>query len=69
MVKEKKRTIVKINVKDVVQDTAQPRQDWANNEKALLSLTEDIKEKGMFIRHWLLQVLDMVITEAIFTFC
>jgi|TARA_R110000822_G_scaffold237831_2_gene368142 ParB/RepB/Spo0J family partition protein len=46
--KKEERIVVKINVKDVVQDTAQPRQDWANNEKALLSLTEDIKEKGMY---------------------
>ncbi len=46
--KKEKRTIVKINVKDVVRDTAQPRQDWVNNEKALLSLTEDIKEKGLY---------------------
>ena len=35
--KKEERIVVKINVKDVVQDTAQPRQDWANNEKALLS--------------------------------
>ena len=46
--KKEERIIFKINVKDVVQDTAQPRQDWANNEKALLSLTEDIKDKGMY---------------------
>jgi ParB/RepB/Spo0J family partition protein len=46
--KKEERIVVKINVKDVVQDTAQPRQDWANNEKALLSLTEDIKDKGMY---------------------
>ena len=42
--KKEERIIFKINIKDVVQDTAQPRQDWANNEKALLSLTEDIRE-------------------------
>ena len=46
--KKEERIVVKINVKDVVQDTAQPRQDWANNEKALLSLTEDIRDKGMY---------------------
>ena len=46
--KKEKRTIIKINIKDVVQDTAQPRQDWAKNEKALQSLTEDIKEKGLY---------------------
>ena len=46
--KKEKRTIVKINVKDVVQDTAQPRQDWAKNEKALSTLTEDIKNKGLY---------------------
>ena len=46
--RKEERIIVKINVKDVVQDTAQPRQDWDNNEKALLSLSEDIKEKGMY---------------------
>ena len=46
--RKEERIVVKINVKDVVQDTAQPRQDWANNEKALLSLTEDIKDKGMY---------------------
>ena len=46
--KKEERIIFKINVKDVVQDTAQPRQDWANNEKALLSLTEDIRDKGMY---------------------
>ena len=46
--KKEERIIFKINIKDVVQDTAQPRQDWANNEKALLSLTEDIRDKGMY---------------------
>ena len=46
--KKEKRTIVKINVEDVVQDTAQPRQDWTNNEKSLEVLTEDIKEKGLY---------------------
>ena len=46
--KKEKRTIIKINIEDVVQDTAQPRQDWAKNEKALQSLTEDIKEKGLY---------------------
>ena len=46
--RKEERIVVKINVKDVVQDTAQPRQDWANNEKALLSLTEDIRDKGMY---------------------
>ena len=46
--KKEKRTIIKINIKDVVQDTAQPRQDWAKNEKALQSLIEDIKEKGLY---------------------
>ena len=46
--KKEKRTIIKININDVVQDTAQPRQDWAKNEKALQSLTEDIKEKGLY---------------------
>ena len=46
--KKEKRTIIKININDVVQDTAQPRQDWAKNEKALLSLTEDIRDKGMY---------------------
>ena len=45
--KKEKRTIVKINVKDVVRDTAQPRQDWVNNEKALLSLTE-----GFVLSHY-----------------
>jgi len=46
--KKEKRTIIKINIEDVVQDTAQPRQDWAKNEKALQSLIEDIKEKGLY---------------------
>ena len=46
--KKEKRTIIKINIEDVVQDTAQPRQDWAKNEKALQSLTEDIKDKGLY---------------------
>ena len=41
--RKEERIIVKINVKDVVQDTAQPRQDWAKNEKALSTLTEDIE--------------------------
>ena len=48
MIRGKNRIIIKINVKDVVQDTAQPRQDWKKNEKALQSLTKDIKDKGLY---------------------
>ena len=48
MIKGKDRIIIRINVKDVVQDTAQPRQDWKKNEKALQSLTKDIEEKGLY---------------------
>tara|TARA_R100000808_G_C2155337_1_gene167553 strand:+ start:1735 stop:2763 length:1029 start_codon:yes stop_codon:yes gene_type:complete len=46
--KKEKRTIAKINVEDVIRDTAQPRQDWAKNEKSLQALTEDIKERGLY---------------------
>jgi len=48
MIKGEDKIITKINVEDVVQDTAQPRQDWDKHEKALLLLTKDIEEKGLY---------------------
>ena len=42
------KTIQKIKVGDVVADTAQPRQDWEGNEKALKTLEVDIEKNGLY---------------------
>ena len=46
--KKEERIVVKINVKDVVQDTAQPRQDWDAHERELQTLLEDMEKNGMY---------------------
>lgn len=42
------RVIIKIQVEDVVPDTAQPRQDWETNKNKLDSLAEDIQKNGLY---------------------
>ena len=46
--KKEIRVIKNINVNDVVPDTAQPRQDWANHEKELNTLLNDMEKNGMY---------------------
>ena len=42
------KTIQSIRVNDVVVDTAQPRQDWENNQKSLKILEADIEKNGLY---------------------
>lgn len=42
------KTIQTIRVNDVVVDTAQPRQDWENNQKSLKILEADIEKNGLY---------------------
>lgn len=46
--KNKTREIIKVKVCDVVPDTAQPRQDWDNRKKELITLQNDIEKSGLY---------------------
>ena len=40
--------IIQINIDDIVLDSAQPRQDWKNNEAKLEILAKDIEKNGLY---------------------
>ena len=42
------KKITKIMINDIVVDTAQPRQDWRNNEAKLEILSKDIEKNGLY---------------------
>ena len=42
------KKITKIMISDIVIDTAQPRQDWRNNEAKLEILSKDIEKNGLY---------------------
>jgi len=42
------KKITKIMISDIVVDTAQPRQDWRNNEAKLEILAKDIEKNGLY---------------------
>ena len=46
--KNETKQITKINVCDVTPDTAQPRQDWDNRQKELITLQKDIEKSGLY---------------------